>query len=431
MLQQNLSVNHAGHLTVAGVDTVSLGEKYGTPLYVMDEALIRRNMNRYVTAMGQYFPAGSMPLLASKALSFKEIYRIAQEEHMGTDIVSAGELYTALAADFPPERMYFHGSAKSTADVRFAIDAGVGHFIVDNVEELERISRYATEKGVTQKILLRLTPGIDPHTFAAVNTGMVDSKFGVAIETGQAWEITQAALAAPGVELDGFHCHVGSQITTPDPFLDSIDIMTAFMARAKNELGYVTPKLNIGGGFAVPYVAGDVEVDYEDFIRQIGSHLTARCQALELPLPAILMEPGRSIVAAAGITLYTVESMKSIPGYKDYVAIDGGMTDNPRFALYESQYTALVADRAGEPADFIATIAGRCCESGDLIGVDMPIQKPQVGDTLAVLVTGAYNYSMASNYNRVPRPAVVMLRDGQDRLVVRRETFEDLLACDL
>jgi diaminopimelate decarboxylase len=431
MLQQNLSVNHAGHLTVAGVDTVSLGEKYGTPLYVMDEALIRRNMNRYVTAMGQYFPAGSMPLLASKALSFKEIYRIAQEEHMGTDIVSAGELYTALAADFPPERMYFHGSAKSTADVRFAIDAGVGHFIVDNMEELERISRYATEKGVTQKILLRLTPGIDPHTFAAVNTGMVDSKFGVAIETGQAWEITQAALAAPGVELDGFHCHVGSQITTPDPFLDSIDIMTAFMARAKNELGYVTPKLNIGGGFAVPYVAGDVEVDYEDFIRQIGSHLTARCQALELPLPAILMEPGRSIVAAAGITLYTVESMKSIPGYKDYVAIDGGMTDNPRFALYESQYTALVADRAGEPADFIATIAGRCCESGDLIGVDMPIQKPQVGDTLAVLVTGAYNYSMASNYNRVPRPAVVMLRDGQDRLVVRRETFEDLLACDL
>jgi diaminopimelate decarboxylase len=431
MLQQNLSVNHAGHLTVAGVDTVSLGEKYGTPLYVMDEALIRRNMNRYVTAMGQYFPAGSMPLLASKALSFKEIYRIAQEEHMGTDIVSAGELYTALAADFPPERMYFHGSAKSTADVRFAIDAGVGHFIVDNVEELERISRYATEKGVTQKILLRLTPGIDPHTFAAVNTGMVDSKFGVAIETGQAWEITQAALAAPGVELDGFHCHVGSQITTPDPFLDSIDIMTAFMARAKNELGYVTPKLNIGGGFAVPYVAGDVEVDYEDFIRQIGSHLTARCQALELPLPAILMEPGRSIVAAAGITLYTVESMKSIPGYKDYVAIDGGMTDNPRFALYESQYTALVADRAGEPADFIATIAGRCCESGDLIGVDMPIQKPQVGDTLAVLVTGAYNYSMASNYNRVPRPPVVMLREGQDRLVVRRETFEDMLACDL
>jgi diaminopimelate decarboxylase len=431
MLQQNLSVNDAGHLTVSGVDTVSLAKKYGTPLYVMDEALIRRNMRRYVTAMNQYFPAGSMPLLASKALSFKEIYRIAQDENMGTDIVSAGELYTALAANFPPEKMYFHGSAKTNADVRFAMDAGVGHFIVDNAEELERISRYAMEKGITQKILLRLTPGIDPHTFAAVNTGMVDSKFGVAIETGQAWDFTKAALAAPGVELDGFHCHVGSQITTPDPFLDSIDIMTQFMAQVRRELGYTAPKLNIGGGFAVPYVAEDVEVSYEDFIRQIGAHLTERCQALDYPLPAILMEPGRSIVAAAGVTLYTVESMKSIPGYKDYVAIDGGMTDNPRFALYESRYTALVADRAGDPADFIATIAGRCCESGDLIGVDMPIQRPQVGDTLAVLVTGAYNYSMASNYNRVPRPPVVMLREGQDRLVVRRETFEDMLACDL
>jgi diaminopimelate decarboxylase len=431
MLQQNLSVNNAGHLALAGADTVSLAEKYGTPLYVMDEALIRKNMGRYVSAMRAYFPAGSMPLLASKALSFKEIYRIAQQEDMGTDIVSSGELYTALAAGFPPERMYFHGSAKSWADVTFAMDAGVGHFIVDNVEELERISRYAVQKGMTQRVLLRITPGIDPHTFAAVNTGMVDSKFGAAIETGQAQDITRAALAAPGVVLDGFHCHIGSQITTPEPFLDTVDIMTQFMARVRDELGYITPKLNIGGGFAVAYVASDPEVDYEDFIRQIGQRLTARCQALSLPLPAILMEPGRSIVAAAGITLYTVESMKSIPGYKDYVAIDGGMTDNPRFALYESRYTALVANRADQPADFIATIAGRCCESGDLIGVDMPIQKPQVGDTLAVLVTGAYNYSMASNYNRVPRPPVVMLRDGQDRLVVRRETFEDMLACDL
>lgn len=431
MLQKNHAINEAGHFAVAGVDTVSLAEKYGTPLYVMDEDLIRAQMGRYVSAMKTWLPAGSRPFLASKALSCKEIYRIAAAEGMGTDIVSSGELYTALSAGFDPENMCFHGSAKTLADVRFGVESGVGCFVVDNREELERISRVAGEGGKTQRVLLRLTPGIDPHTFDAVNTGRVDSKFGVAIETGQAMEFTRLALETPGVELKGFHCHIGSQIADPAPFLDALDIMTDFMVRVRGELGFTASVLNLGGGPAVPYVEGDPDADVEAFIRAIGRRLETICGERAYPAPAVWMEPGRSIVASAGVTLYTVQSIKTIPGYKNYIAIDGGMTDNPRYALYQSRYSALIADRAGEPADYVADLAGRCCESGDLIGADMTIQTPRVGDRVAVLVTGAYNYSMASNYNRVPRPAMVMLRGGEDRLVVRRETFEDIVACDL
>ena len=431
MLQSNHTINPAGHLAVAGVDTVDLAAKYGTPLYVLDEELIRTRMSEYVAAMKASFPAGSKAFLASKALSCKEIYRVARSEGMGTDIVSSGELYTALSAGMEPGDMCFHGSAKTMEDVRYGVASGVGCFVVDNREELERVSRAAAQAGVCQKILLRLSPGIDPHTFAAVNTGMVDSKFGVAIETGQAMEFTRLALETPAVELLGFHCHIGSQIAEPEPFLDAIDIMMGFMDQVRLELGVTVKVLNLGGGPAVPYVEGDPEVDIPTFLASMGEHLTALCEKLSYPAPAVWMEPGRSIVAAAGVTLYTVQSIKTIPGYKNYIAIDGGMTDNPRYALYGSKYTVLLANRAGEPADFVADLAGRCCESGDLIGENMPFPTPAVGDTVAVLVTGAYNYSMASNYNRVPRPAMVMLRQGEDRLIVRRETFEDIVACDL
>ena len=431
MLQDNLSVNAAGHLTVAGVDTIDLAREYGTPLYVMDEALLRENMHRYADVMKKYFPLGSMPLMASKALCFKEIYRIANAEGIGADVVSAGELYTALAAGFPAERLYFHGSAKTLAEIRMGVEAGVGCFVVDNFEELNRISQVAGEHGVTQKVLLRLTPGIDPHTYEAVNTGRVDSKFGVAIETGQAFQITEQALRTPHVRLIGFHCHIGSQIFEAEPFLDAVDIMTAYIADIRDKLGYTAEVLNLGGGIAVPYIYRDPQVDLDGYIRAICEHLRERCQDLRLPVPVVLMEPGRSISADAGITLYTVQNIKTIPGYKVYVAVDGGMTDNPRYALYGAEHTAVVANRAGEPADEIVTIAGRCCESDALIGENMSVQHAEVDDIIAVLVTGAYNYSMASNYNRVPRPPVVMLRDGQARVVVRRETFEDVVSCDL
>lgn len=431
MLQSNHTINEAGHLAVSGVDTVRLAAEFGTPLYVMDEALIRTRMREYISGMRASFPAGSRVFLASKALSCKEIYRIARSEGMGTDIVSSGELYTALAAGMPPEDMCFHGSAKTMEDVRYGVASGVGCFVVDNREELERLSGEASRAGIRQKILLRLAPGMDPHTFAAVNTGMVDSKFGVAIETGQAMEFVRQALTLPALELAGLHCHIGSQIAEPGPFLDAMDIMIGFMAQLREELGITLPVLNLGGGPAVPYVEGDPEVDIPSFLAAMGRHLTDLCEKLSYPVPAIWMEPGRSIVAAAGVTLYTVQSIKTIPGYKSYVAMDGGMTDNPRYALYGARHTALLANRAGEPCDFVADLAGRCCESDDLIGEKMLFPTPAVGDTVAVLVTGAYNYSMASNYNRVPRPAMVMLRDGVARLVVRRETMEDLIACDL
>lgn len=430
MLQANHSVNAQGHFCISGHDCVRLAEKYGTPLYVLDGDLMRANMRLYVRAMGAHMPAGSRPYLASKALSFKGIYRIARDEGMGTDIVSSGELYTALQADFPPELMVFHGSAKTADDVRFGIESGVGLFVVDNLDELARIHDIAGRLGVTQRVLLRLAPGIDPHTFEAVNTGRVDSKFGAAIETGQAMELTKAALATPNVALEGFHCHIGSQIFDYAPFADAADIMLRFIADVRAETGFEAATLDLGGGFGVRYVESDPIFDIEAAIAALGEHIRSRCAALDLTPPRIFMEPGRSIVAAAGVTLYTAQSIKSIPGYKRYLAVDGGMTDNPRFALYGSRYTALIANRAAEAADYTCTIAGRCCESGDLIGTDMMLQTPQVGDTVAVLVTGAYNYSMASNYNRVPRPPIVMLHDGADRIAVRRESFADLCALD-
>lgn len=431
MLQSNHSVNAAGHFCVAGVDTVALAGAYGTPLYVMDEALIRAGMRRIADAMARYLPAGSMPFFASKAMSCKELYRIAADEGIGVDVVSGGELYTALGAGFPAEDICFHGSAKSRAEIRYAIDAGIGRFVVDNAEELRRISAYAVEKGIAQRVLLRVTPGIDPHTFKAVNTGTVESKFGAAIQTGQAMELTRLALAAPGVVTEGFHCHVGSQIMDEKPFCDGADVMVRFMEEVRAAFGFVPAVLDLGGGFGVPYEEGESALDPDTVIRRMAEHLKARCAEAGLPVPVVMTEPGRSIVGAAGVTLYTVEDVKDVPGYVRYVAVDGGMTDNPRYALYEARHTALIADRAGEEKTWRVTVAGRCCESGDLIGEDMPLQPAAVGDTLAVLVTGAYNYSMASNYNRVPRPPVVMLRDGQPRVVVRRETYEDLVACDL
>ncbi|MBO7170237.1 MAG: diaminopimelate decarboxylase [Clostridia bacterium] len=430
MLHENLGINKEGHLTFAGMDTVALAEKHGTPLYLLDEDRVRRNCRLYVDAMKKHFGGGSGPLLASKALSFKGIYRIAAEEGMRTDLVSVGEMYTAIAAGFPMERAYFHGNNKTDADIAAAVDHGVGYFVVDNREELDALSAYASKKGITQKILLRLTPGIDPHTQEKISTGKVDSKFGTAIETGQAEELAAYALNLPALDLQGFHCHVGSQIFESDPFLDAADIMLGFASCMKDKYGFETRVLNLGGGFGVRYVESHPVIDYEENIRQVAEHLRSACAEYGLAMPEILMEPGRSIVADAGLTLYTVGSVKTITGYKSYVSVDGGMPDNPRYALYASEYSVEIANRMNEPKDFVATVAGRCCESGDLLQEDVRMVKPTRGDILAVLVTGAYNFSMASNYNRIPRPPLVILKDGVDRIGVRRETYEDLYRLD-
>ena len=429
----NLSVNEAGHLCFSGLDTVSLAEKHGTPLYLMDENKIRENCRTYVGAMRDAFGPDALPLYASKAASFKQMYRIVREEGMGTDIVSSGELYTAASVSFPLEKAYFHSNNKTDADIAYAIDEGVGYFVVDNVEELDAIDRIAGEKSVRQKILLRLTPGIDPHTYEAVATGKVDSKFGSAIETGQAEQIAKYATELDNIELCGFHCHVGSQVFDSDVFLRASEIMLDFIALMKRKYGFVTRELDLGGGYGVRYTENDPTIDIAANIHLVATHMKAYCNKIGISLPSVRMEPGRSIVANAGMTLYTAGTVKRIPGYKNYVSIDGGMTDNPRYALYKSAYTVCLANRMNSQAPtFKCTIAGRCCESGDLIqeNVTLPADITR-GDIIAVLTTGAYNYSMSSHYNRLPKPPVVMLKDGEDYIAVRRETPEDVCRNDI
>ena len=421
----------AGHLTFAGYDTVELAKQYGTALMVMDETAIRRRCREYKEAMAASLPAGSRPLYASKALSFKRIYEIMAEEGMGIDVVSAGELHTAIRAGFPMENAFFHGNSKTDFDIRYAMEHGMGYFVCDNADELAAISAEAGRQGICQKVLLRLTPGIDPHTHAKINTGRVDSKFGAAIETGQAEELTVLAMHTENVELCGWHCHIGSQIFEHTPFCDAATIMLRFAADMKEKHGYTAKILNLGGGMGVPYTEKDEKIDYGANIRSIGALVEKTCKELGITPPTILMEPGRSIVADSGITLYTVSSLKKIPGFKNYAAVDGGMTDNPRYTLYQSEYTVLPASRMNDEKDFVCTIAGRCCESGDLIQEDVTLPELRRGDVIAVLTTGAYNYSMASNYNRVPRPPVVMLGENGPYVAVRRETLDDLLHCDM
>ena len=431
MLYKNLAINEAGHLTFAGFDTTALAAEYGTSLMLLDESVIRSRCREYKAAMEAYLPAGSHPLYASKALSMKRIYEIMREEGMGVDVVSAGELNTAARAGFPMENAYFHGNSKTDRDIRLAMDQGLGYFVCDNADELDAIDAEAGRRGIHQKLLLRLTPGIDPHTHEKINTGRIDSKFGAAIETGQAEALVLRALSKENIEVCGYHCHIGSQIFDHAPFCDAAVLMLDFVAQMKEKHGYSARILNLGGGMGVPYVTEHGSIDYTANIRSIGKLIAETCQKLGLEAPAILMEPGRSIVADAGMTLYTVASIKQIPGFKNYVAIDGGMTDNPRYTLYQSAYTVLPASRMNDEADSLWTIAGCCCESGDLIQEDVKLPQLKRGDLVAVLTTGAYNYSMASNYNRVPRPPIVMVGENGPYVAVRRETLDDLMNCDL
>lgn len=428
MICNNLSINESNHLTLAGVDTVEMAKKYGTPLMLMDEAKIREKCSIYREAMKEYFTPESMPLFASKALSFKYIYKIANSENIGIDCVSAGEIYTAVKAGFPMEKAYFHGNSKTDDEIRFAINSGVGHFVCDSIEEVSVIDEIAGEMNVRQKVLLRITPGIDPHTHKKISTGSVDSKFGVAIETNQAYELVEKTLKLENIELMGYHCHIGSQIFEYDPFCDAARIMIKFIADTKEMFGFEAKELNLGGGMGVRYTEEDPEIDYAANIKGIADIIKELCSEYSVVMPKILMEPGRSIVADAGLTLYTAGYLKEITGLKNYISIDGGMTDNPRFTLYQSPYTVLLANRMNEEKDYKCTVAGRCCESGDIIQEDVMMPKPKRNDTIAVLTTGAYNYAMASHYNKVPKPAIVMLKDKEDFVVVKRETIEDMIS---
>jgi len=431
MLHSNLSINEQNHLVFAGVDTVEMAHKYGTPLYLMDEDRIRSHCRTYKSLINKYLGPQSNMLYASKACSFKQMYRIANEENIFVDVVSGGELYTAIEAGFQAENIFFHGNNKTPDEIRFAIEHGLGYFIVDNPDELERINEEAGKQNVKQKILLRMTPGVDAHTNKKISTGLVEAKFGSVIETGDGEAICKMALSMENIDLKGFHSHIGSQLFDSQAFIVTADIMIAFAKSIYNRYGYTAEILNLGGGFGVRYTEEDPVLDVDKILRQLSDELASICGILKYPCPAILLEPGRGLVGDAGITLYTVGGIKMIEGHKNYVAIDGGMTDNPRYTLYEAKHSFLLANRAGDVPDFKADIAGHCCESGDLLMEDALIPKPEKNDILCTLVTGAYNYSMASNYNRFTRPPVVMVSDGKDYIAVKRESYEDLCRNDV
>ncbi len=430
-VSKNLNVNEKGHLTIAGIDTVALAQKYGTPLYVMDEDLIREHCRSFKNSIDKYYNGEGIACYASKAFSCKAMCKIIKEEDLGLDVVSEGELYTAESAGFPMERVCFHGNNKTDRELSYAIEKRVGRIIVDNIFELERLDKIASNAGVKANIMFRIKPGIDAHTHDFVKTGQIDSKFGVALETGEAFDIVKKAISLNNINLVGLHCHIGSQIFDIDPFVSAAEVMIDLIEKIKLELDYEIKELNLGGGFGIKYTDEDTPVEYDKYMEKVSARVKELCAEKNLKLPFILIEPGRSIVAPAGITLYTLGCVKEIPNIRTYISVDGGMCDNPRYALYKSQYDAVIANKAAEPKTETVTIAGKCCESGDLIGENMKIQKAEAGDIVAVLATGAYNYSMSSNYNRIPKPAVVMISNGESRVVVKRETLEDVIRNDL
>ena len=426
-----LNVNEAGHLTIGGCDTVELAKEFGTPLYVLDETTIRNICRAYVKSFEKFYNGNGMPFYASKALSCKEICRIVNEENLGLDVVSGGELYTALQAGFPMEKVHFHGNNKTAAEIEFALKSGVGKFVVDNLYELELLDEIAGRMGKNPKISFRIKPGVDAHTHDFIMTGQIDSKFGFALETGEAFEAVKSTLSYNNVTLTELHCHIGSQIFDIEPFVTAAEIMMDFIGKIKNELGVVISELNLGGGFGIMYTNTDEPVPYENYMEKVSVAVKAKAEENGVDVPVIFIEPGRSIVGEAGITLYTVGGIKTIPDVRTYVSVDGGMTDNIRYALYQSAYTVVNASHADKEPTQTVTVAGRCCESGDLIQEHTQVAPVTVGDTLAVLSTGAYNYSMASNYNRVPRPAIVMVNNGKARVIVKRESYEDIVRNDI
>ena len=426
-----LNVNEKGHLTIGGCDTVELAKKYGTPLYVLDENVIRSTCKAYVDSFKRHYDGKGLALYASKALSCKALCEIAKEENMGLDVVSGGELYTALKAGFPVENIHFHGNNKTYDEICFAVDSNISKIVVDNLTELETLDKICGEKGKVQKISMRIKPGVDAHTHNFIRTGQIDSKFGFALETGEAMNAVKEAIELKNVELCELHCHIGSQIFDIDPFVTAAEIMMDFIGAIKNETGHVITELNLGGGFGIKYTDNDNPTAYDNYMNSVSKAVHAKAEQYDLPVPFVYIEPGRSIVGEAGITLYTVGAVKTIPDVRTYVSIDGGMCDNIRYALYQSEYTVVTANKADKEADTVVTIAGKCCESGDLIQENTKIAKAEPGDTIAVLSTGAYNYSMASNYNRIPKPPIVLVNNGTDKLIVKRESYEDLIKNDL
>lgn len=428
-LTGTMNVNNKGHLEIGGVDAVYLAEEFGTPLWVLDEQGFRQNCRNFKNAFSEY--GDSLVIYASKSLCTLSVCRMVDEEDLGLDIVSGGELFTSLKAGFPAEKIYFHGNNKSSDELKMALEAGVGRIVVDNFYELRLLDRICSECNKVQDILLRITPGVEAHTHEYIKTGQVDSKFGFSLLKGQAIEGIKDAITSKNLSLVGLHCHIGSQIFEMDSFRYAAAVMMDFVGEAKKITGYEFDELNLGGGFGIYYYYGDEPREPREWAEAVMLTVQEKSRELGLRVPKVIVEPGRAISGPAGITLYTIGSIKEIPGIRKYIAVDGGMTDNPRPALYGAKYKAMIANKADRSPQETVSVAGKCCESGDMLIWDAYLPQVETGDILAVFATGAYNYSMASNYNRLLKPAMVVVNEGKADIIVRRENYEDLIRNDI
>jgi len=414
----------------AGSDTVELAKKYGTPLYIMSEDYIKDRCKEIRDDFIGKYP-NAKAVYASKAFLTKEMARIINREGIGMDVVSGGELYTAIQVGFPMENIIFHGNNKTPDEIELAIKNNVGRMVVDNLGELDLIEEIGKKYNKKINILFRISPGIKSHTHKYIQTGQVDSKFGIPLDDRTISEAMEKVMKLKFVQLLGFHFHIGSQISDNTNHIKAIDIIVKLMKKVKDEYGFITKEFNTGGGYGIHYAEDDKRKPLAYFTDSIMEEIVGKCKEMDLEIPIVIIEPGRWLVGEAGITIYTIGAIKEIPGIRTYVSVDGGMPDNPRPSLYQAKYEGLIANKTDQDLTEIVTIAGKCCESGDILIWDLKAPKIEPGDMLVVQSTGAYNYSMSSNYNRILRPAVIMLSQGKDRLIVKRETYEDLLRNDI
>jgi len=422
-------IDSHGHLYIGGCDCVKLVKKFGTPLYVLDEATLRSKCQEFKTEFTKRY-SNTLIIYASKAFLNRALAIIFKEEGLGLDVVSGGELSVAQSVDFPPEKVYFHGNNKTADELKLALDWGIGRIVVDNFDELELLNSLAGEMGVRQTILLRLTPGVDPHTHRHTTTGILDSKFGFPLATGQAETAVTKAVAASNINLIGLHFHLGSPIPDTSPYQIAISLVLNFAKDMETKHGFHLTELSPGGGFAVRYTADYRTPSIADYAEAITAKISSLANELGLTFPKLIIEPGRAIVAQAGVALYAVGSIKEIPGVQKYICVDGGMGDNIRPALYEARYDVLVANKASDGESTNVTIAGKYCESGDILARDVSLASVSAGDIIAMPVSGAYSIPMSSNYNMVTRPAIVMVKDGKARLIRKRESYKDLMRLD-
>ena len=426
---REFEVNSQGHLMIDNIDAVELAKEYGTPLYVMEENKIRQICRGYTKTLQESGMDG-MVLYASKAFLTTAMCKIIESEGMGLDVVSAGELYTALHANFPTEKLYLHGNNKTEKELTMAVEAGLGAIVIDGLPEMDKIQALAQKAGKIQRVLLRIKPGIDAHTHDYIKTAKVDSKFGFGLKDGTADDAVKKLMSLSNLELAGLHCHIGSQIFETQPFADAVDILLDYACKIMEDYRCSISEINVGGGYGIHYLKEDDPLLPQQYAEVILKKIREGCVQRGIGKMRVVIEPGRSVVGEAGTTLYTIGTIKEIPGIRTYVSVDGGMTDNPRPALYQAKYTAAIINKANKEADACVSIAGRCCESGDMLIWDIKLPKAEPGDILAVFSTGAYNYSMASNYNKVPHAAVVLVKDGKSDLIVRRQTLQQLVQND-